>query len=68
MDKKSFIVRIWEFQFPLIDLRLSTLAGVGAGLFIAKIWAPILHLDWYWYILIVLLASIKPVATFCKQV
>jgi hypothetical protein len=30
MSKKPLIIRLWKFQFPLIDLRLSTLAGVGA--------------------------------------
>ena len=68
MSKKPLIIRLWKFQFPFIDQRLSVLAGIGIGLFVAKIWEPILHLDWYWYLLIVLLAAIKPFVTFFKQV
>ena len=66
--KKSLIVRMWGFMFPLIDIRLVWLAGFALGLMIAKLWEPILYLDWYWYLVITLLASIKPVMTFWKQV
>ena len=66
--KKSLIVRMWGFMFPLIDIRLVRLAGFALGLMIAKLWEPILYLDWYWYLVITLLALIKPVMTFWKQV
>ena len=66
--KKSLIVRMWGFMFPLIDIRLVWLAGFALGLMIAKLWEPILYLDWYWYLGITLLALIKPVMTFWKQV
>jgi len=55
-------------MFPLIDLRLIGLMGFAFGLMIAKLWEPILYLDWYWYLIIALLASIKPLTTFFKQV
>ena len=42
--------------------------GMAFGLMIAKLWEPILYLDWYWYLVIALLASIKPMMTFFKQV
>ena len=66
--KKSLIIRMWEFSFPYIDIRLMGLAGLAFGLMIAKLWEPILYLDWYWYFVIALLALIKPVMTFWKQV
>ena len=66
--KKSLIIRMWGFMFPLIDIRLVRLAGFALGLMIAKLWEPILYLDWYWYLVITLLALIKPVMTFWKQV
>ena len=66
--KKSLIIRMWEFSFPYIDIRLMGLAGLAFGLMIAKLWEPILYLDWYWYLVIALLALIKPVMTFWKQV
>ena len=55
-------------MFPLIDTRLMGLMGFAFGLMIAKLWKPILYLDWYWYLIIALLASIKPLTTFFKQV
>jgi len=66
--KKKLIIRMWGFMFPHIDIRLSKLGGLAFGLMISKLWEPILYLDWYWYLVITLLASIKPVMTFWKQV
>ena len=66
--KKLLLIRMWKFIFPLIDLRLIGLMGIAFGLMIAKLWEPILYLDWYWYLIIALLASIKPLITFFKQV
>jgi len=59
---------MWKFSFPYIDIRLAVLVGLAFGLMIAKLWEPILYLDWYWYLVIALLASIKPMMTFFKQV
>ena len=66
--KKSLIIRMWKFSFPYIDIRLAVLVGLAFGLMIAKLWEPILYLDWYWYLVIALLSSIKPMMTFFKQV
>ena len=66
--KKNLIFRMWKFSFPYIDIRLAVLVGLAFGLMIAKLWEPILYLDWYWYLVIALLASIKPIMTFFKQV
>ena len=66
--KKLLLIRMWKFMFPLIDTRLMGLMGFAFGLMIAKLWKPILYLDWYWYLIIALLASIKPLSTFFKQV
>ena len=66
--KKKLIIRMWKFSFPYIDIRLAVLVGLAFGLMIAKLWEPILYLDWYWYLVIALLSSIKPMMTFFKQV
>ena len=66
--KKLLLIRMWKFMFPLIDIRLMGLMGFAFGLMIAKLWKQILYLDWYWYLIIALLASIKPLTTFFKQV
>tara|TARA_B100000408_G_scaffold650_1_gene506 strand:+ start:467 stop:664 length:198 start_codon:yes stop_codon:yes gene_type:complete len=64
----SLIKRMWEFTFPLIDVRLMGLGGFFFGLMLAKLWNPILGLDWYWYLIIALVLSIKFIITFFKQV
>ena len=66
--KKNVLFRMWKFSFPYIDIRLAVLVGLAFGLMIAKLWEPILYLDWYWYLIIALLAAIKPIMTFWKQV
>ena len=66
--KKNLLVRMRKFTYPHIDIRLTGLVGLAFGLMIAKLWAPILYLDWYWYLIIALLALIKPIMTFWKQV
>ena len=66
--KKSLIIRMWGFMFPHIDIRLVGLASFSLGLMVAKLWQPSLYLDWYWYLVIALLSSIKPMMTFFKQV
>ena len=66
--KEYLIIRMRGFMFPFIDIRLIGLASFALGLMIAKIWEPILYLDWDWYLVIALLASIKPIITFFRQV
>lgn len=42
------------------DLKLTQLSAAVFVLMIAKLWEPLLSLDWYWYALIAVLAAIKP--------
>ena len=42
------------------DLKLAQLSAVFFFLMIAKLWEPLLSLDWYWYIGIAVLFAIKP--------
>lgn len=43
------------------DISLVKIAAAAFILMIAKLWAPILSLEWHWYLIIAVLASIKPV-------
>lgn len=53
--------------FHLIDVQLFKLSLAAFVLMIAKLWSPLLSLDWYWYALIAVISGIKPVAkTFGK--
>tara|TARA_B100000530_G_C15671551_1_gene374456 strand:+ start:341 stop:553 length:213 start_codon:yes stop_codon:yes gene_type:complete len=67
-EKKSLLIRMWKFQFSFIDFRLNALAGFAVGLMLAKLWDPILSLNWYIYLIIAVSASIKPIITFIKQI
>ena len=51
---------VWDIGF----VKIFSFAG---GLLIAKLWKPILSLDWYWYLVILLLANIKPTYSFFKK-
>lgn len=44
-----------------IDMGCTKWASAAAGLLLAKLWPPILSLDWYWYLVIVLVLSLKPI-------
>ena len=49
------------------DISLIKIASFAFALMIAKLWSPILSLDWYWYLIIVILASIRPVMVMMKK-
>ena len=44
------------------DISLVKLSTAAFILMVAKLWEPILSLAWYWYLIIAVLAAIKPVA------
>lgn len=44
------------------DISLVKLSTAAFILMIARLWTPILSLEWYWYLLIAVLAAIKPAA------
>jgi hypothetical protein len=50
----------------LIDMKLIQLSSAALVLMIAKIWKPLLNLDWYWYGVIFVLAMIKPIYKMLK--
>jgi len=43
-----------------VGLKLAQLSAIAFFLMIAKLWKPLLSLDWYWYAVIAVLAAIKP--------
>jgi hypothetical protein len=44
-----------------LDIQLIKLSVFFFTLMLAKIWAPLLSLEWYWYALVFVLAGIKPI-------
>jgi len=53
-------------KYDLIDIKLIQLSSAALVLMIAKIWKPLLSLDWYWYGVIFVLAMIKPIYKILK--
>jgi len=60
VDKR--IKKLRWFDISLI--KISTAAFI---LLVAKLWAPLLSLDWYWYLVIVLVAGARPLFQVCKK-
>jgi len=44
-----------------VDIQCIKLGSAAFVLMVAKLWPPLLSLDWYWYLVIALLAVVKPV-------
>ncbi len=43
-----------------VDVSLIKISAASFALMVAKLWEPLLSLDWYWYAIIFVLAAIKP--------
>ena len=44
-----------------VDMQFIKLSVFGFTLMLAKLWEPLLSLDWYWYAAIFALAALKPI-------
>ncbi|GAG03401.1 unnamed protein product, partial [marine sediment metagenome] len=53
-------------KYDLIDIKLIQLSSAALVLMIAKLWKPLLNLDWYWYGVIFVSAMIKPIYKMLK--
>ena len=43
-----------------VDVSLIKISAASFALMVAKLWEPLLSLDWYWYAIIFVVAAIKP--------
>ncbi len=41
--------KLFNFKAGWADIALTKIAVFAGALLIAKLWTPILSLDWYWY-------------------
>jgi hypothetical protein len=62
----SIISKMTTYKADWIDVVFIKLGVFTATLFLAKIYEPILSLDWYWYLLFWIIHSIKPVIGYVK--
>jgi hypothetical protein len=49
------------------DFGLIKIGIIAFALMIAKLWPPLLSLEWYWYAIIFVLVIIQPVAKMLKK-
>ncbi|MFH1589361.1 MAG: hypothetical protein ABIB43_02220 [archaeon] len=62
---KNFNKKIKNLK--LCDISLIKLTTAAFILMIAKLWSGILYLDWYWYLVIGVVAAIKPMYKMFKK-
>ncbi len=43
------------------DIQLIKLSSMAFILMVARLWEPLLSLEWYWYALVFVLAALKPI-------
>ncbi len=58
------LITFWNKQIKILDwadVGLIKLAVASFILMIAKLWTPLLSLDWYWYLAIFVLAYLRPI-------
>jgi hypothetical protein len=58
------VIKNWNKKIKKLDwtdIALIKIGTVGFILTIAKLWTPLLSLNWYWYGIIFLLAATKPI-------
>ena len=62
----SILKKLTTYKANWIDVVFVKLGVFTATLFIVKIYEPILTLEWYWYLLLWIIISIKPVINYLK--
>jgi hypothetical protein len=64
----GIITQLKNYRVNWIDVALIKITVFAGTLFIAKLWNPILSLEWYWYLTIWIFAAIEPFNSFLKGV
>ncbi len=59
----NIVSKLTSYEADWFDVALTKIAVFWATLLLAKFWAPVLSLEWYWYVLFWALAAIKPTLT-----
>ena len=64
----SIIEKLRNFKADWIDVGFIKIAVFAVALLFAKLLESILNLDWYWYLIISVVALIRPVITSYKWI
>ncbi|NQU68836.1 MAG: hypothetical protein HQ510_12910 [Candidatus Marinimicrobia bacterium] len=59
----NIIQKLSTFRADWLDVTSLKVAMFFATLCVAKIWAPLLSLDWYWYLAGWIIFGIRPIMT-----
>lgn len=62
----SFEEKFTSFKADWIDIGLIKISVFTVALLYAKLWKPILNLNWYWYFIIWVVAAIRPMVKWFK--
>lgn len=54
-------------KMDLYDIKLIKITVFAFALMIAKLWPKIIALDWYWYLVIVVIAAIRPYSKILRK-
>ena len=55
------LTKFFDYKADWLEVLLAETAAVSFVLILAKTWSPLLSLDWYWYLIIGIVAAFKPV-------
>jgi len=56
----------WASKMRWRDIQAIKISTAAFILMVAKLWPPILQLEWYWYLVIALVAAILPLRKMMK--
>lgn len=62
------LTQLSTYKAGWLDVGLTKIAVFGATLFLAKLWEPILGLEWYWYLILSIVAAVRPFMTAYKWI
>ena len=58
---------IINYKADYMDVLLAETGAMAFALLFAKFWSPLLSLNWYWYLIIGIVAAYKPVNNCLKS-
>ena len=53
--------KIINYKADYVDILLAETGAIAFALLFAKLYSPLLSLDWYWYLIIGIVAAFKPI-------
>lgn len=54
-------------RFTIMDVASDEVAMIALAFLIAKFFPQVLVLDWYWYVVVIVLAVIKPIRALLEK-